>query len=72
MVELTPEQAVYKYYPEKSDKNGVVILHRKTGEREIIETVSGYGNNYAGHALRRIERYQQDGNFLHDDVIVWY
>lgn len=72
LIELTAEQAIYKYYPEKSDKFGIVVLNRKTGDREIKEMVTGYGNNYAAHALRRIEEYQRDEKFLQDDIVAWY
>lgn len=71
-VEVTDEMARYQFFPENSEKSGIVVLNRSTGERVLEKEVDGYGNNYAAHAIRRIEEYQQNGNFLEKDVVVWY
>lgn len=71
-LELTDQIARYRYFPENSKKSGIVALNRRTGERDLEKKIDGYGNNYAAHALRRIEEYQEKGNFLEKDVVVWY
>ena len=71
-LELTDSTARYKYYPENSEGNGIVALNRNTGERILEESLAGYDNTYAAHALRRIEEYQRDGKFLEKDKIAWY
>ena len=71
-LELTNSTARYKYYPEKSEKSGIVALNRNTGERILEESLAGYDNTYAAHALRRIEEYQRDGKFPEKDTIAWY
>ena len=71
-LELTDSTARYKYYPENSERSVIVALNRNTGERILEESLSGYDNTYAAHALRRIEEYQRDGKFLEKDKIAWY
>ncbi len=39
--------------------------------KETWKKIDGCGNNYAAHTLRRIEEYQEKGNFLEKDVVVW-
>ena len=72
LIKLTEGLAIYRYYPEKSNKGGIVSLDRKTGERRLDEVASGYGTNYAAHALRRIEEYHRNNDFLEKDIIAWY
>ena len=71
-LELTGSTARYEYFPEKSDKSGIVSLNRDTGKRVLEKPAPGYGNNYAAHALRRIEEFQKNGKFIENDTVVWY
>ena len=71
-LELTNQIARYKYFPEKSQKSGIVALNRNTGERIFEKSIAGYGTTYAAHALRRVEEYQKNGEFLESDVVAWY
>lgn len=71
-LELTDSTARYEYFPEKSDKSGIVSLNRDTGERMFEKLAPGYGNNYAAHALRRIEEFQKNGKFVEKDTVAWY
>lgn len=71
-LELTAAVARYKYFPEKSNKSGIVGLNRHTGERMIEKPADGFGSNYAAHALRRIEEFEREGEFPEEDTVVWY
>ena len=71
-LELTDSTVKYEYYPEKSDKRGIVSLNRDTGERVLEKSVDGSGSNYAAHALCRIEEFQREGRFPEEDVVIWY
>lgn len=72
LLELTNRFARYKYFPEDSSEYGIVALDRKTGRREFEKVVSGYGLNYAAHAIRRIEEFQKNEEFQERDTVVWY
>ena len=71
-LELTDSTARYEYFPEKFGKSGIVSLNRDTGERVLEKAAPGYGNSYAAHALRRIEKFQKNGKFIEEDTVVWY
>ena len=71
-MELTDQLVRYKYFPEGSEKSGIVALNRSTGERILEKSLEQYGNTYAAHALRRIEEYQSAGEFIERDIIAWY
>lgn len=71
-LELTDFVARYEYFPENSDKCGIISLNRATGERVMEKSASGYGNNYAAHALRRIEEFQKEGKFAEEDTVIWF
>lgn len=71
-LELTDLKVRYKYFPEKSNKSGIVSLDRHTGERALEKLATGFGSNYAAHALRRIEEFQRGGEFPEKDIVVWY
>lgn len=72
LLELTGELARYKFFPENSKEYGVVTLNRKNMERNIEKQLPGYRVTYAAHALKRIEEYQKQGNFLSEDMVAWY
>lgn len=72
LLELTENFARYKYFPESSNEYGIVLLNRKTGEREFEKLIRNYGTNYAAHALKRVDEYQKNGDFLQKDIIIWY
>ena len=71
-ITVTDLIAKYEYFPEQSDKSGIVTLNRVTNERVFNKLALGYGNNYAAHALRRIEEFQKQGVFLEEDIVIWY
>ncbi len=72
LLELTEELARYKFFPENSKEYGVVTLNRKSMERSIEKQLPAYGVAYAAHALKRIEEYQKQGNYLSEDMVAWY
>lgn len=72
LLELTEDLARYKFFPEDSKDYGIVMLNRKSKERVFEKQVAGYGSTYAAHALRRIEEYQKQGDYLPKDMIAWY
>ena len=57
---------------QKVKRGDKIALIGNTGERILEESLAGYDNTYAAHALRRIEEYQRDGKFLEKDKIAWY
>lgn len=72
LLELTEETVKYKYFPEQSEKHGIVALGRRTGERALEKVAEEYSSNYAAHALCRIEEYQKRGEFPKKDIVAWY
>lgn len=72
LMELKDDYVRYKYFPENSEKFGIVAMNRNTGERKLEKTAEDYGTNYAAHAFRRIDEFQKKGEFLHEDMIAWY
>ncbi len=72
LLELTENVARYKYFPESSEEYGIVTLNRKTGQGEFEKLVRHYMTSYAAHALKQIAKYQQNGDFLQKDIIMWY
>ena len=72
LLELTEDFAKYKFFPEDSKDYGIVALNRKSKERVFEKQVAGYGTTYAAHALRRIEEYQKQGDYLIKDMVAWY
>ena len=71
LIELTDEKVSYRYYPEGKNEYGIVSLMRKTGE--LIHDVPCLNVllTYAGHAWRRIEKYQKENNFPKKAMIAW-
>ena len=72
LLELTEDFARYKFFPENSKDYGVVALDRRSRERVFEKQVAGYGTTYAAHALRRVEEYQEKGDYLSQDIVAWY
>ena len=73
LLEVNEDKVVYKYYPEQeSESFGVVSVNRKTGERKIEKLFDRYGNAYAFHACRELERYITNGNFPVKGGVAWY
>lgn len=72
LLELTEELARYRFFPEGSEDYGIIALDRKSGERIFEKQIAGYGTTYAAHALRRIEEYQKQGEYLPKDIVAWY
>ena len=67
------KEAVYKYFPEQeTEKYGIVAVNRKTGERVILQKASDYGNEYAFHTCREIERYISKGVFKPKGMVAWF
>ena len=47
-------------------------MDRRSRERVFEKQVAGYGTTYAAHALRRVEEYQEKGDYLSQDIVAWY
>ena len=71
-MEVTDKVAKYMYFPENSEKSGIVTLNRNTGEWAVEKRLEEYGTSYISHALHRLEEFQKNGNFRKKDVIAWY
>ena len=71
-IEVTGKVARYMYFPEKSEKSGIVALNRDTGEWSAEKRLEEYGTSYISHALHRLEEFQKNGKFRKKDVIARY
>lgn len=72
LIELTDNIVRYKFFPEDSKEYGIVALDRQTERRILEKEVKGYLSNYAAHAFRRIEEYQNKNDFAKEDIVAWY
>ena len=72
LLEKTDHKVIYEYFPEGKEISGKVELDLDTGERKIIEKAEGYMSSYAFHALSRIEKYRQAGEFKETGMAAWY
>lgn len=72
LLEVNEDKVVYRYYPEQETDFGVVSVNRKNGERKIEKLFDRYGQMYAFHACRELERYITNGNFPVKGGVAWY
>lgn len=72
-VNMNEDEVTYKYFPEhETEKYGVVTVNKHTLERQIKQKAEGYGNEYAFHACREVERYIEKGKFKTQGMVAWY
>lgn len=74
LIEITSDRVMYEYFPEdKKEYPGIVALDLETKKRLFLkDSVKDFGKLYAGHALRRIEEYNSNGEFKKDGLVAWY
>lgn len=73
LIDILCDLAIYAYYPDKYGKPGKVALNMKNGETNIMEmSPDDFGNRYAYHLIRRLEKLYEQGEISESGTVAWY
>ena len=69
---LTDDIVSYRYYPEGREEYGIVSLNRKTDDVINDKIYPDDPGMYKWHAVYRIRKYNETGEFPEKATVAWY